>query len=264
VAQLLAAGSMWIAGFRIGIAPNEAINLALTLVWIVGITNAFNLLDNMDGLTGGLAALAAATFGAMGIMGHLPALPLLAFSLSGACFGFLLHNRFPAKIYMGDAGSTFIGFLIATIGLQVRFDNLPEVTFLIPVVVLALPILDTTLVVVSRLRSGRPVFAGGRDHISHRLVSLGLSVRVSVGILYWAQICLGWLGIVVSQSSVKVGWMLLGFVISLGLFFMLTLLSVPVYEEEFDDPKEFRKTRRRGGIKYEQAIDNAVEIKLPH
>jgi UDP-GlcNAc:undecaprenyl-phosphate GlcNAc-1-phosphate transferase len=111
-----------------------------------------------------------------------------------------------------------------------EFDNLLEVTFLVPVVVLGVPIFDTTLVVAGRLAHGRGPFSGGQDHISHRLVAIGLPVKEAVGLLYWSGLCLGWLGIVITRANVQVGWMLLGFVLSLGLFFGRLLWRVPVYE----------------------------------
>ena len=256
LAQIGAAVMAHYGGFSVSITSEPALNLFLTVLWIVGITNAFNLLDNMDGLTSGLAGIAALTFAAMGIIGGMPLVTAVAAALSGAAFGFLAHNRHPAKIFMGDAGSTFIGFLLALIGVRLRFDNLVEVTFLIPVVVLGIPILDTALVVTSRRLNNRPVFLGGRDHISHRLVHLGLSVPVAVGLLYWTGVCLGWLGLVISQATVQVGWMLLGFTIALGLFFAGLLLRIPVYEEEFEKTEDLRLTEEREGEEFTTAVDN--------
>lgn len=227
-AQLTAALLAWWAGFRVEL-PWEPINLALTLLWIVGITNAFNLLDNMDGLTSGVAAVAAFSFAVMGAINGLYIVPVIASALAGSCFGFLMHNRHPAKIFMGDAGSMFIGFLLALIGLQLRFDNLLSVTFLVPVVVLGIPILDTSLVVLSRLRHGKPVFLGGRDHVSHRLVLLGLPVKETVNLLYWSGLCLGWLGLIISRSSVEIGYMLLALVLAVVAYFGRLLWKVPVY-----------------------------------
>ena len=245
VAQLLAAGTAWGLGFRVEAAPWEAVNILLTIVWIVGITNAFNLLDNMDGLSAGMAGVSAFSFMVLAGLGDLWVLSVIAASLTGAAFGFLMHNKHPAKVFMGDAGSVFIGFLLALIGLELRFDNLLQVTFLVPVVVLGVPILDTTIVVISRLRHGISPFLGARDHVSHRLVKVGLPVKTAVGLLYWAGLCLGWLGLVISRSNVQVGWMLLGFVGALGAFFGILLLRVPVYEEEAvrveADPDELKE-----------------------
>ena len=229
--QFLAAGCAWGLGFRVEAAPWDSVNALLTILWIVGITNAFNLLDNMDGLSAGMAAVSAFSFMILAGLGDLWVLSVIAASLAGAAGGFLIHNKHPAKVFMGDAGSLFIGFSLALIGLELRFDNLLQVTFLVPVVVLGIPILDTTIVVISRLRQGRSPFLGGRDHISHRLVEVGLPVKTAVGLLYWSGLCLGWLGLVISRSDVQVGWMLLGFVGALGAFFATLLLKVPIYED---------------------------------
>ena len=228
LAQVAAALLAWWAGFRVGL-PFEPLNLPITVLWIIGITNAFNLLDNMDGLTSGVAGIAAFAFAIMGAANGLFIAPIVAAALSGSCFGFLRHNTHPAKIFMGDAGSMFIGFLLALIGLQLRFDNLLSVTFLVPVVVLAIPILDTALVVLSRIRNGRPVFLGGRDHVSHRLVAVGVPVREAVHLLYAGAIGLAWLGFVISRSTVEVGYMLLAFVVGLLLYVGSFLWRVPVY-----------------------------------
>lgn len=256
MAQIGAAVLAHLGGFDVSLTGIAAVDLLLTVVWIVGITNAFNLLDNMDGLTSGLAGIAALAFAAMGVMGGMPLLAVIGAALSGASFGFLAHNRHPAKIFMGDAGSTFLGFLLALIGVRLRFDNLVEVTFLVPVIVLGIPILDTALVITSRKLNGRPIFLGGRDHVSHRLVRVGLSVPLAVGLLYWAGVCLGWLGLVITRSSIEVGWMLLGLAIALGLFFGALLLRVPVYEEEFEDIEELRTTEEEMGEEFVTAVDN--------
>lgn len=231
VAQIGAAATVWSVGFQVQATPYPWVNFTLTILWFVGMTNAFNLLDNMDGLSAGLAGVGALSFAAMGVLEELVVLSVVAASLAGASFGFLAHNRHPAKVFMGDAGSMFLGFILALIGLELRFDNLVKVTFLVPVVVLGVPIFDTTLVVLSRIRNRRPIHQGARDHISHRLVKAGLSVRTSVALLYWSGLCLGWLGLVISRSSVQVGWMLLGFVVALGGFFGRLMWRVSVYDE---------------------------------
>lgn len=143
--------------------------------WLVGITNAFNLMDNMDGLMPGVGALAALGLAAAGF-GPAPLLPALA----GGLMGFLVFNWPPARIYLGDSGSHLTGFTLAALPL---YGIRPE-QFWIPLLVLALPILDTTYVTFSRLRRGVSPFQGGKDHLSHRLVEVGLSVRQAV-LLLW-------------------------------------------------------------------------------
>ena len=249
IGQVGAAAGAWAVGFQAAPTPEPALNVAVTLLWIVGITNAFNLLDNMDGLSSGLAAIGAFSFGVMAIIEDLPGLAIASFALAGAAWGFRLHNKHPAKVYMGDAGSTFLGFLLALIGMQLRFDNLLEVTFLVPVVVLGIPIFDTTLVVLTRLKNRRGIFRGGRDHVSHRLVQTGLPVKAAVWLLLWCGACLGWLGLVISRSNVQVGWMLLGFVMALGVFFGGLLWNAPSYADRFPNNQETRLSPLRRRIR---------------
>lgn len=249
-AQIGAAIGAWAAGFQINITPFMWLNLLIMVVWTVGITNAFNLLDNMDGLSAGLAGVAAITFAAMGVVEGLPALGIVAAALGGSVLGFLVHNRHPARAFMGDAGSLFIGFLLAVVGIKLQFENLVSVTFLVPVVVLGLPIFDTTLVVISRMRHKRAVFLGGRDHVSHRLVQVGIPVRTSVGFLYFSGICLGWLGLAIARANPQVGFMLLGFVLAVGAFFGLLLFRVPVYAEEAAEVAALEEEQEEAKITY--------------
>lgn len=235
--QIGASVAAWSAGFRVDTSLGPSFDFALSLLWIVGITNAFNLLDNMDGLSSGIAGIAAITFAVMGLLGDMPEVTIAAAAAAGAAFGFLAHNRHPAKVFMGDAGSLFLGFSLALIGIKLRFDNLIQVTFLVPVVVLGLPIFDTTLVLLSRWKHGKPLFSGGRDHVSHRLEKLGLPVRATVGFLYFSAICTGWLGIAISRANVQVGWILLGFVITVGIFFGVLLWTIPVYNDDAARPE---------------------------
>ncbi len=250
ILQVAAALGAWQVGFRVQATPRPLVNVLITVFWIVGITNAFNLLDNMDGLSAGLAGVGAISFAVMGALGDLPELAVIAAALAGASLGFLAHNRHPARVFMGDAGSLFLGFLLAIIGIELRFENLVRVTFLIPVIVLGLPILDTTLVTLSRARHKRPLFLGHRDHVSHRLVQVGLPVKPTVRLLYWSGLCLGWLGLVISRATPQVAYMLLGFVLGLGLFFGWLLLKVPVYEEDREALEELAQTQEDDKVTY--------------
>jgi len=182
--QGLAALVLVLGGTQIQLFAAPAANVALTILWVVGITNALNLLDNMDGLSGGAATIAAAFFLLLAAMNE-PRQVLvgaMAAALIGACLGFLRYNLNPATIFMGDTGSLFIGFVLAALAIKLRFlGNTPVVTWMVPVCVLGLPIFDTALVCVSRLRRGKnPLTTPGKDHLSHRLHALGLSKRESV------------------------------------------------------------------------------------
>lgn len=187
--QLAAAAILVSVGLFVDLELPAGVDGMLTVLWIVGVTNSFNLLDNMDGLAAGVAALAAAGFLILTMeQGGLPA--ALAAALAGASLGFLLSNFHPAKIFMGDAGSLLLGLLLAVLGLELqtgRGAREPWVAALVPVLVLAVPIFDTTLVTVSRWRRGRnPLTTPGHDHLSHRLRQRGSSVRGAVLWIYLA------------------------------------------------------------------------------
>ena len=201
--QALAAGIVILSGVQVSFLPNQALNLLITFLWILGITNALNLLDNMDGLSGGVGAVAAAFFLLLAALNGQYLVASLAAALLGVCIGFLVYNFNPASIFMGDAGSMFLGFVLAAVGIKLRFPNHPNViTWMIPVVVLGLPIFDTTLIVVSRLRRGiNPLTNPGKDHVSHRLVSLGLSQRQAVILLYGVCCGLGLVGLLIMHAG---------------------------------------------------------------
>jgi UDP-GlcNAc:undecaprenyl-phosphate/decaprenyl-phosphate GlcNAc-1-phosphate transferase len=196
-AQVGAAVLVLVAGVRVEIVGNNIAATVLGLVWLVGMTNAFNLLDNMDGLAATLAAIACAFFAADAYTVH-PSHLVAALSLAVgfSCLGFLPFNLRlgrPAAVFMGDSGSQVLGFMLASLGLATSWTvaGSTVATLLLPVLVLAVPILDTTLVTVVRLLEGRPVTRGGRDHTSHRLVYEGLSDRRAVVLLCVVSAALG-------------------------------------------------------------------------
>jgi UDP-GlcNAc:undecaprenyl-phosphate GlcNAc-1-phosphate transferase len=196
-AQLAAAAVVLVAGVKVEIVSNNALAAALAVVWLVAMTNAFNLLDNMDGLAASLAAVAAGAFAIDAVTIHPNRMALvLATALSLACVGFLPFNlrpHKPAAIFMGDAGSQGLGFMLASLGLvsSWKVAGTTVATLLLPLLVLAIPILDTTLVTVVRLLEGRPISQGGRDHTSHRLVGRGLSEKRAVVLLALISAALG-------------------------------------------------------------------------
>lgn len=185
--QTLVAGGMVWSGLRLELfdaAPG--LGAILTVLWIVGVTNAFNLLDHMDGLSSGVAALAGGAFLAIAIQTGQPQVALLLSPLVGACLAFLVFNFAPAKIFLGDAGSLFIGFWLACLTVQFTFydSHYPLYTYLVPLAVLAVPLYDTAGVLLIRLIQRRPLFQGDTSHLAHRLVALGLSRRQAVFTVY--------------------------------------------------------------------------------
>ncbi len=192
--QTLAALIPILAGIRTSFLPWEWLNVLVTLLWIVGMTNAFNLLDNMDGLSAGVAFVACSIIllNAWSRGGFFVSAILLAFM--GSLLGFLLYNWSPASVFLGDCGSLFIGFLMAGLTLVERYVTTASSSYfpvLMPVVVLAVPLLDTLTVIVIRIRDGRPIYVGDQCHLSHRLVAVGLSKREAVSFIYLATFCLG-------------------------------------------------------------------------
>lgn len=202
VGQMLAAGILVYTGVKVQLFGSW-MDTAVTILWVVGITNALNLLDNMDGLSGGVAMIAAIFFTLLAAMSKQYLVGALAAALAGACAGFLIYNWNPAHIFMGDAGSLFLGFMLAAVAIKLRFpSNSPTVTWMIPLLVLGLPIFDTTLVFISRLRRGKnPLTTPGKDHVSHRLAFLLGSRREAVLVCYLICCAFGVTAIFVSQAS---------------------------------------------------------------
>lgn len=200
--QLAAAGILIYSGVKVSLFGNW-MDIAITLVWVVGITNAMNLLDNMDGLSGGIAAIAAVFFTLLAGLSNQYLVGALAAALVGACAGFLFYNWNPAHIFMGDTGSLFLGFLLSAVAIKLRFpSNSDTVTWMIPVLVMAVPIFDTTLVFLSRLRHGQnPLTTPGKDHLSHRLAARTGSKREAVLICYLIAGAVGLVGVFVTDAT---------------------------------------------------------------
>jgi UDP-GlcNAc:undecaprenyl-phosphate GlcNAc-1-phosphate transferase len=179
------------------------LDVAITVLWIVGICNSINFFDNLDGGAAGTVAIIAISLTYLAITGDQYFIAALSVVLAGSALGFLIWNRTPARIYMGDAGALFLGVLIAT--LTVRFKpstNNSISSFAIPIFLLATPILDTTVAVFSRLRRGVSPFQGGKDHLSHRLVRYGLSRKVAAITLWLLSALYGLFAVLISVQNI--------------------------------------------------------------
>lgn len=213
------AGCLAVAfGISLALPKESFISIPLTLLWIVLVTNAFNLLDNIDGLAGGIAGISAFMLFISSLVFSSNPLGVYGLILAGAAFGFLPYNFNPAKIFMGDSGSMFLGFSLAVISImETRYHISGLFTSLfIPALILSVPIFDTLFVTISRKLQGRKLFEGGKDHTSHHLVGLGLSQRKTVILLYAISITFGSIAILYSKINV--------FVISLVAFLGVALL----------------------------------------
>jgi UDP-GlcNAc:undecaprenyl-phosphate GlcNAc-1-phosphate transferase len=177
----------------------------LTIVWVVGITASFSILDHMDGLCAGVAAMASVFFAMIAYINGQTLVTTLAAAVLGAATGFLRWNFKPAKIFMGDGGAMFLGFLMATLGLKLRLENASHlVAWLVPVLILGATIFDTTLVTISRSRRGLLPFATpGKDHAAHRFANLGLGHRGAVLTLYLLGAFSGGAAVLVSYLSTR-------------------------------------------------------------
>lgn len=229
LAAIAAATGLYLSGVGISLVDGGVVDGMLTVVWIVGITNAFNFLDNMDGASAGIAGVAAGSFFLIAVLNGQFLVAALSAGIAGCAVGFLRHNFYPARIYMGDAGSVFLGFMISVIAIKLRFDAPESVTAFVPLLVLGIPILDMTLVVVSRLRHGRTPLTPGRDHVTHRLVFLGLSVPTAVRALYLLGGFLGWAGLVMSRLDSTTAFLQLGLVATALAVVGIALYRVPIY-----------------------------------
>jgi UDP-GlcNAc:undecaprenyl-phosphate/decaprenyl-phosphate GlcNAc-1-phosphate transferase len=216
--------------------PGQAGRLAdavLTVLWVVGITASFSILDHMDGLCAGVAAVASLFFTIFaGLSGQL-LVSTLAAAVLGAAAGFLRWNFNPAKIFMGDGGAMFLGFLMATLALKLRLAGLSHATgWMVPALILGVPIFDTTLVSISRARRGLLPFATpGKDHAAHRLANLGLGQRKAVLALYALGGAFGLLALLMSRLSVPQSYALAG-ATALAALTAIALLERAPYERQ--------------------------------
>jgi UDP-GlcNAc:undecaprenyl-phosphate GlcNAc-1-phosphate transferase len=235
--QTLAALMLYASGIYVGLFRDPILNLITTVLWIGYITNAVNFLDNMDGLAGGVAAIAAAFFALMCSFSGQYLVGALSIAVLGACLGFLFYNLNPASIFMGDSGALFLGFILAAIGIKLRFpDNVDFVTWMVPVLVMGLPIFDTTLVIISRLRRRlNPATTPGQDHSSHRLVAAGMTRREAVLTLYVVSFILGLLATFVTRASILEGYIASGLVALAGIYGLWRLERPPFFK--FQNPQ---------------------------
>ena len=206
-------------GIQVSLPVPEWLNYALTFVWLIGISNAMNFMDNMDGLSAGVSGVAASFILLLAVLNDQYLVAALSAGILGATLGFLRYNFKPARIFMGDAGSLFLGFLLAVLCIQLRFpDNVNFVTWMVPLFIMGLPIFDTTLVIISRIRRGvNPLTTAGKDHVSHRIVRRGFTVTEAVLILYLVGGAFGMAGLFITGASVGEGYALFTTAIVLGL-----------------------------------------------
>lgn len=235
LSQVVAAGVLLVGGYAFAPGWSVWLSVPLTFAWVIGVTNAVNLLDNMDGLAAGIAAIAAlflAVFTARA--GDLPDASIAA-AVGGAALGFLIFNFNPAKIFMGDGGSLFLGYSVAALSTVLHGEASRPVSlayYLVPIAVLAVPIFDTTLVTVLRTLAGRSISQGGRDHTSHRLVVAGLSERSAVLVLYGVSLVSAGLAMYLLYADIAFFYALVIYLLVGMSIFGVYLGRAEIYEQD--------------------------------
>lgn len=213
----------------------DYLSVPITIFWIVGITNTVNLIDGLDGLAAGISAIAAVTLGIVSYLNGSSAYTILLACLAGGVFGFLPYNFNPAKIFMGDTGALFLGFALAIISIEGTVKGATIFAVVIPVLALAIPILDTAFAIIRRKLAGKPIMEADKGHLHHRLLSFGLNQKQTVFVLYLVSAVLGTSAIFISRVRIEIGLLVGAFDILLimyGVHRLKILKAVTPIEEK--------------------------------
>jgi UDP-GlcNAc:undecaprenyl-phosphate GlcNAc-1-phosphate transferase len=218
IGQLIAVFVLIRSGIRIEIAAfPDWLDLLLTVVWMIGIINAFNIIDVMDGLSAGVGFVACVWLFVIAVLNHDTMVAIMVAALGGGLFGFLRYNFYPASIYMGDAGSLFLGLMLGALAMICKYSQVNSVSLLAPILILGVPIFDTLFVMYIRWLRGLPVFLGSPDHFALRLRQWRLSVRQVVVLSYLVAFVLGGIGVLLMGTSTRTALMLIGVTITVAV-----------------------------------------------
>lgn len=199
-------------------------SIPLTVIWIVGITNAVNFIDGLDGLACGVSAIATVTMFIIAVLFGETYIALMMAALAGACLGFLPYNMNPAKIFMGDTGSMFLGYILATVSIQGLFKFYAVISFAVPFILLGLPIFDTGFAIVRRLLKGQSPLQADRGHVHHRLIDLGFDQKQSVAILYAFSALMGLTAVILARTN-ESKLIILAIAVLVCFFLAMSLMS---------------------------------------
>jgi len=178
-----------------------SLSIPFTVLWIVALTNAVNLIDGLDGLANGVSAISATTVLVIALMGNQVQVSIVMAALVGACVGFMPYNMNPAKMFMGDTGATFLGYILATMSIQGLFKYYAVISFVVPFLILGLPIFDTAFAFIRRIAHGQSPMHADRSHIHHRLIDMGLNQKQAVATLYVISAILGLSAVVLTTGG---------------------------------------------------------------
>lgn len=199
-------------------------SIPFTVIWIVGITNAVNFIDGLDGLACGVSAIATVTMFIIAVLFGETYIALMMAALAGACLGFLPYNMNPAKIFMGDTGSMFLGYILATVSIQGLFKFYAVISFAVPFILLGLPIFDTGFAIVRRLLKGQSPLQADRGHVHHRLIDLGFDQKQSVAILYAFSALMGLTAVILARTN-ESKLIILAIAVLVCFFLAMSLMS---------------------------------------
>lgn len=208
-----------------GISMLNYLSVPISVIWIVGITNAVNFIDGMDGLAAGISGIAALTFMVTGLTMNFTVGITLSAIVAGAAVGFLPHNFFPAKIFMGDAGSMVLGFLLAVIAMLSMVKGVAIITLMVPVFTIGLPIMDTFCAIIRRLINKKPISQPDKEHLHHQLMKRGLNQKQTVLVLYAISIVLGLIAVIISNLGIFAGE-IIGFLVAVVILLLAKKMNL--------------------------------------
>ncbi len=203
----------------------EWLAIPATLFWLVGLTNTVNLIDGLDGLAAGVSGLAATTILLVAMEQHFFMITILTAALAGSTLGFLFYNTNPARIFMGDSGSLFLGFMLAAISIIGAVKSAATIALIVPILALGIPILDTTFAILRRYLGGQPIFKPDKGHLHHRLLSLGFTQRQAVLLMYVISAMLGLSAVALTEVSGQIAALIL-LVVAFSIFYGARKLGI--------------------------------------
>lgn len=196
----------------------EYLSIPLTILWVVGLTNTVNLIDGLDGLAAGVSTIASITILLVALQQNFWTVAVMMAALAGSSLGFLQHNFNPAKIFMGDTGSMFLGYMLAGVSILGMVKSAATIALIVPILALGLPIMDTLFAIIRRYSGGRPIFKPDRGHLHHRLLDLGLTQKQAVLLMYVISGCLGLSAIALTEVNKGLGAIIVAVVLVIAFF----------------------------------------------
>lgn len=223
------------------IAPSGVIELGflavpITVIWIVAVTNAVNLIDGLDGLAAGVSSIASMTLFCIALIASENNIALITAALAGACFGFMPYNFNPAKIFMGDTGAMFLGFILSTVSIMGVFKAYAIISFIVPFLVLGLPLFDTGFAIFRRMKNHKPIMGADRGHLHHKLLDMGFTQRQTVGILYLICTVLGLSAVVlIGAGAVRALVLVLAIIVAMIIAYLIIRKNDGKKAEEIEE-----------------------------